>query len=69
VLTKPSLVGIGVPMSKVEDRGIFGVVKKNKIVFHQPVNQAFSICTDGVVSPGCMLAIKITRIEATIREH
>jgi len=62
-------VGTGVPASRVEARGILGVVKKNKIVLHRPVNQAFSICTDGVVIPVRMLAIKITRIEAGLVEH
>jgi len=51
-------VSTGVPAFRVEARGILGIVKKDKIVFHRPVNQAFSIYTDGVVFPVCMLATK-----------
>jgi len=55
-------VGTGVPASRVEARGILGVVKKNKIVFHHPVNQAFSICTDGVVFSVCMRGAVAERV-------
>ena len=53
-------VDTGVPASREEAESVFRIMQQSKIALGRPINQRFSILTDGAIAPVYMLAVKIT---------